>query len=73
MEINKFELRFKSKSIDLHDNMAIAFNYENDMYGLFYKEKLLEVICEFSNLEDLINYTNIMFKRYDVVIDKEVD
>ena len=27
----------------------------------------------FAVLKDLINYTNIMFKRYDVVIDKEVD
>lgn len=72
MEINKFELRFKYSLIELENKLSIGFNLENNMYGLFDNEKLL-VFCEFSNLKDLINYTNIMFKRYDIVIDKEVD
>ena len=72
MEINKFELRVESKSIDLNDNMSIAFNYENDMYGLYDKYELV-TFCEFAVLKDLINYTNIIFKRHDVVIYKEVD
>lgn len=74
MEINKEDLKIRHKIINLDNEMHICFDLKFKMYALLYRNdfKDLFVICEFMDLKDLINYTNIRFKRYDVVIDKDI-
>ena len=72
MEINKEDLRIRYKLIDLNNEMRIGFDLEYGMYALFYKKDSI-VICEFMDLKDLVNYTNIFLKRYDVVRDKKIN
>ena len=72
MEINEWELRNKGKTIDIAENASIGYNLENEMFSLFGRNVLI-IFCEFKELKQLIMYSNFLFNRNDVVIDKELD